>query len=303
MNRRDFVSAAALGATLPVNARAAAAPEDPAATAWEGDLRRMGIWDVHAHIGPPGPAPDRRMESLLRIADRMGVERLCLFMAQPWQYEPTPEQLRKCNDDVLGLLRGWGSRVFGFVYLNPTHTRASLDELERCVADGPMIGIKLWVGCRCNRRELDPIVQRAAELKALILQHTWLKQRGQGNLPQESTPMELAELSARHPGVPLVCGHTGGGDWALGIRAIRSRPEIHADLGGSDPVYGQVEMAVRELGAQRVLYGSDVPGRSFASQLGRVLGANLTTAEKRMILRDNLRNLLRPALARKGITV
>ena len=59
-----------------------------------------------------------------------------------------------------------------------------------------MIGIKLWVGARANRPELDPIVKRAAELDALILQHTWIKQRGKGNLPQESTPMELAELSA-----------------------------------------------------------------------------------------------------------
>ena len=301
MKRRDFVAAAALGAALPSPARAGV-PADPAATAWESDeLRRIGIWDVHTHVGPPGPKPDRRMEELLKVADRMGVERLCLFMPQPWHYEPTPEQFRRCNDDALGILKEWGSRVFGFVYLNPAHTRASLDELERCVADGPMIGVKLWVGCRCNRPELDPIVQRAAELKALILQHTWIKQRGKGNLPHESTPMELAELSARHPGVPLVCGHTGGGDWALGIRAIRARPEIHADLSGGDPVSGEVEMAVRELGAGRVLYGSDVTGRSFASQLGRVLGADISVADKRLILRENLRRLLQPALQRKGI--
>jgi uncharacterized protein len=179
--------------------------------------------------------------------------------------------------------------------------RESLDELERCVADGPMIGIKLWVGLHCNAPQLDPIVARAKELDALILQHTWIKQRGKGNLPGESTPMELAELSARHRGVPLVCGHTGGGDWALGIRAIRERLEISADLGGGDPVYGEVEMAVRELGAHRVLYGSDVNGRSFASQIGRVLGAEISTADKKLILRENLRRLLQPALRRKGI--
>jgi predicted TIM-barrel fold metal-dependent hydrolase len=303
MNRRHFLQTGALAAALPLAARGAT-PADPAASAWgSDDLRKLGIWDAHAHVGTPGATPAKRMETLVRIADRMGVERMCIFMSPPWQYEPTPEQFRKSNDDVLAILKEWSSRAFGFVYLNPTHTRASLDELERCVADGPMIGIKLWVGIHCHRPELDPIVKRAAELNALILQHTWIKQRGKGNLPHESTPMELAELSARHPGVPFICGHTGGGDWALGIRAIRDRPEIHADLGGGDPVYGEVEMAVRELGAHRVLYGSDVNGRSFASQLGRVLGANITTAQKQLILRDNLRGLLRPALKRKGITV
>jgi hypothetical protein len=299
MNRRAFLHAGALAATLPAAAQASA-PPGPAGSAWTGDLRRLGIWDVHAHVGTPGTTPAARMEALVRIADRVGVERLCIGMSPPWHYEPTPEQFRRSNDDVLAILKEWSSRAFGFVYLNPVHTRASLDELERCVADGPMIGIKLWVGTRCNRAELDPIVRRAAELNALILQHTWIKQRGRGNLPQESTPMELAELSARHPGVPLVCGHTGGGDWALGIRAIRAHPAIRADLGGGDPVFGEVEMAVRELGAHRVIYGSDVNGRSFASQIGRVLGANLPDADKRLILRENLRTLLLPALRRKG---
>jgi predicted TIM-barrel fold metal-dependent hydrolase len=307
MNRRTFLATSALAgmpaAATAASGPAAAAPE-PAASAWGSDeLRRLGAWDVHVHVGTPGPTPAKRMEALVKIADRVGVERMCIFMSPPWQYEPTPEQFRRSNDDVLAILKEWSSRAFGFVYLNPAHLRASLDELERCVADGPMIGIKLWVGCRCNRPELDPIVRRAAELNALILQHTWLKQRGQGNLPGESTPQQLAELSARHPGVPLICGHTGGGDWALGIRAIRARPELHADLGGGDPVFGEVEMAVRELGAERVLYGSDAHGRSFASQLGRVLGAEITPQQKRLILRDNLVRLLRPALKRKGITV
>lgn len=306
MNRRLLLkSAVALsaapgfvhGATL--NAR----KSDPAAAAWgSDDLRKIGIWDVHGHVGTPGANPAQRMEALVKIADRVGVERLCICMSPPWNYEPTPEHFRKSNDDVLEILKHWSSRAFGFVYLNPKYVRESLAELERCVADGPMVGIKLWVGWRCNRAELDPLVRRAAELSAPILQHTWIKQRGKGNLGQESTPMELAELSARHPGVPLICGHTGGGDWALGIRAIRERPEIFADLAGGDPVYGEVEMAVRELGAKRVLYGSDVNGRSFSSQIGRVLGADISIADKRLILRENLRALLRPALRRKGIS-
>ena len=303
MNRRDFLRTGALVTALPLAIRAAESPAPAAVgSAWSGDeLRKLGIWDVHAHVTTPGSSPVKRMESLVKSADRMGVERLCICMSPPWHYEPTPEQFRASNDDVLAILKEWSSRAFGFVYLNPQYPAESLDELNRCVADGPMIGIKLWVAMHCNRPELDPLVRRAAELKAPILQHTWLKQRGQANLPGESTPMELAELSARHPGVPLICGHTGGGDWALGIRAIRARPEIYADLGGGDPVAGEVEMAVRELGAHRVLYGSDVGGRSFASQIGRVLGAEISLAEKRLILRDNLRKLLRPALRRKGI--
>ncbi len=302
MNRRDFLAAGAGATSLALSPLQAAAASSPVSPWGVTELRKLGVWDVHAHVGTPGPNPAKRMEALVRIADRVGVERLCIFMSPPWQHEPKPEEFRRSNDDVLAILKEWGSRAFGFVYLNPTHLKESLAELERCVADGPMVGIKLWVGARANRAELDPLVKRAVELDALIFQHTWIKQRGKGNLPQESTPMELAELSARHPGVPMVCGHMGGGEWAFGLRAIRARPELHGDLGGSDPVSGQVEMAVRELGASRVLYGSDVSGRSFGSQLGRVAGADISDAVKRLILRENLVRLLRPALRRKGIT-
>lgn len=302
MNRRDFLAAGAGATSLALSPLPAAAASSPVSPWGVTELRKLGVWDVHAHVGTPGPNPAKRMEPLVRIADRVGVERLCIFMSPPWQHEPKPEEFRRSNDDVLAILKEWGSRAFGFVYLNPTHLKESLAELERCVADGPMVGIKLWVGARANRAELDPLVKRAVELDALIFQHTWIKQRGKGNLPQESTPMELAELSARHPGVPMVCGHMGGGEWAFGLRAIRARPELHGDLGGSDPVSGQVEMAVRELGASRVLYGSDVSGRSFGSQLGRVAGADISDADKRLILRENLVRLLRPALRRKGIT-
>jgi predicted TIM-barrel fold metal-dependent hydrolase len=62
-------------------------------------------------------------------------------------------------------------------------------------------------------------------------------------------------------------------------------------------------MAVRELGAERIIYGSDVGGRSFASQLAKVHGANISASAKRLILGENLKRLLRPILNQKGIRV
>ena len=60
-------------------------------------------------------------------------------------------------------------------------------------------------------------------------------------------------------------------------------------------------MAVRELGPERVLYGSDAPGRSFASQLAKVQGADISPAHKELILGANLKRLLTPILNAKGI--
>ena len=76
---------------------------------------------------------------------------------------------------------------------------------------------------------------------------------------------------------------------------------VAADLAGGDPTAGFTEMAVRELGAERVLYGSDAGGRSFASQLAKVYGARISRDDKRLILGGNLKRLLTPILESKGL--
>lgn len=256
------------------------------------------IWDLHCHFsGVEGRTPDEKMARLIEYADVMGVERLIFFMGWPWSRDPTPDQFRRENDQVIQALSHWHDRAFGFAYLNPNHVDASLEEIDRCVANGPLIGIKLWVARRCHEPELDPIIRRAGELKAAIYQHTWYKV--QGNDPGESTPADLAALAARHPHVPIICGHTGG-DWERGIRAVRPHKNVSIGIGGFDPTAGAVEMAVRELGAERVIYGSDVGGRSFSSQLAKVLGAEITQPEKELILGKNLKSMLLPILREKG---
>jgi predicted TIM-barrel fold metal-dependent hydrolase len=271
------------------------------------------IWDLHCHLsGVPGRTPDERMAQLIAFADRMGIERLCVYMGLRWSYDPDPKEMRRQNDEVLQALTHWHDRAFGFVYLNPNHVEESLKELDRCVRDGPMVGVKLWVARRCDDARLDTLVARATELQAVVFQHTWLKtpplsapaeawsRPGGGNLAGESTPQDLAALARRHPKAALICGHTGG-NWELGIRTMRDLPNVSLDLAGSDPTQGYTEMAVREVGAERIIYGSDAGGRSFASQLAKVRGADIPETARKLILKDNLKRLLTPILRRKGI--
>jgi uncharacterized protein len=257
------------------------------------------IWDLHCHLsGVDGRTPGERIAQIIDIADRVGIERFVFYMGYPFSIDPTPDDFRRQNDQVIEALQHWHHRAFGFVYLNPQHEEASLKELERCVKDGPLVGVKLWVALRCNDKRVDSIVRRATELKAPIYQHTW--QKTGGNQAGESSPLDLAELAARHPTAPLICGHTGG-NWELGIRAVRAFSNVFLDTAGSDPTAGFINMAVREVGADRVLYGTDCGGRSFASQIGKVASADIPDTDRQKIFRGNLRKLLFPILQTKGI--
>lgn len=290
--RRLLWRAAQAGGAVAVGAAAKAA-DQPAPTT----LPAHGVWDVHVHLARGAGSPEQGIRRLLHYADRMGIERLVVSMGMLGQYDPPPEEFRRQNDETLRAMRCAPDRVLGFVYLNPKHGPESLRELDRCVRDGPMVGIKLWMAVRCNDPLLDAIARRAVELKVPILQHTYV--RVTGPIPGESSPADVAELAMRNPQATLIAAHTGC-DWEQGVRAIRATRNVLADICGSDPTAGMVEMAVRELGAERVLFGSDAPGRSFASQLAKVVGADLPDAAKDLILGANARRLLASVLAAKG---
>ena len=220
ISRRAFVAGA--GVAAGVAAMMPGGLPQAAAAAAEDGLGQIPAWDAHTHLtGVSGSIPER-VAKLLKFADRMNVQRMVMFMGRNPVAHPTPDEFRRQNDDDPPGDRLRPQRVMGFVYLNPQHVKESLAEMDRCVRDGPMIGIKLWIALECSRPELDPIAERAGELQIPILQHAYW--RTAGNWPGESAPSDVAALAARHPRVSFICAHSGN-DWERGFRAIRAVEE------------------------------------------------------------------------------
>jgi predicted TIM-barrel fold metal-dependent hydrolase len=307
---RDSIGA---GASFKMAAMPSLLPPAPALPATAG-LKALRIWDIHFHLQP---SPRRRlaqeMEELEPFMERMGIERLCPFLhvglgtsRQQGEFKPTYLQ------EVDELLQRWPNKLLGFVWLNANKVKESLEALDRWVRDGPMVGVKFGGGpvgtLRCNHPNFDPLVSRASELKAPVYIHTWMKvggdppRPGGDNNPGESSPQDVVELAARHPGVELICGHAGG-DWEIGIRTIRQFPLIALETSGNDPTGGFIEMAVRELGAERLLFGGHLPTRGYGNEMGKVLAANIPEDARPLILGGNLRRMLTPILKHKGLPI
>ena len=111
--------------------------------------------------------------------------------------------------------------------------------------------------------------------------------------------MDVALLAERFPGVPLICGHSGG-DWELGVRAVRARPNVFIEFSGSDPHSGQLDYTVAHLGAERLVWGGHGPTRSHSTELSKVLDADLSETQWRQIFGGNLRRIAAPIFRRKG---
>src|SRR3954452_12395975 len=100
------------------------------------------IWDVHCHLPAfAGRTPEEKMATLLDYAARMGIARVCVSMGLNLLTHPTPDRLRQQNDEVLAALAHHNARAFGFCYVSGQHVEASLREIDRCIRDGPMVGV------------------------------------------------------------------------------------------------------------------------------------------------------------------
>jgi uncharacterized protein len=266
----------------------------------------MDLASLRAQLKPPGPVidvhvhplPVRGRDATLREAadfliegaDRAGVTRMVLMnIGRTWKTNPTPAEFRRDNDDCLRIRALAPDRFVAFCYVNPEYPDEALAELDRCVDRSEMVGIKLWVAVKASDPRVRAIVEKAVALGVPVLQHVWDKAGGNG--PGESSPADVAALARAVPHARIIMGHLNGGG-LRGIEAVAGLPNVVVETGGSDPERGIVEAAVRRLGTRRVLFGSDVSGRHFGTQLAKVVGADLSVAARRRILWDNLARLL-----------
>ena len=270
-------------------------------------LKSYRIWDSYFTPAYSHPGAD---DSSALIADierslpaiRKGqFEKLCYFphVGIGTTNDAAYEELARSNPDViLKALKQWPDLMLGMIQLNANNVAASLDALNRWLLDGPMVGVYFPGGgpgsMTCTHPNFDRLVPRIAELNGVIMQHTWFKTGGKQG-PGESTPSELAELAARYPEQKFVCAHAGG-EWERGIRAVLNSPNILIETSGFDATAGFMEMAVRDLGAERIIFGSHLPSRSLGTELGKVIAAKISERDKKLILGENFRNLLKPIL-------
>jgi len=208
-------------------------------------------------------------------------------------YYPSPAEIRLSNDAVHTLMQRLPEHIVGFCYVNPAHGNLALDELCQRVEQQGFRGVKLWVATYADDPCVDPIVEAAAAYRIPLLVHCWVKvgagSLSGGNLPFESTPMQLGRLARRHPQARFIMAHLGG-DWEYGIQVARDCPNIYVDTSGSLAEMDSIESLVDAVGIERVLFGTDNSDLDFC--LGKIIGADLSDDQREAILWRNAARLL-----------
>ena len=250
----------------------------------------MNAIDFHIHHrwnDPAQPRPDRLIDQTKSLALRNGISKVVLLTLG---MDLPPEELTKRNDATLKLAEEDPDFFLGGMYLNPFHDPEFIQkEAVRC-ARGGCVAIKQHMDRFADDPSQNVVSQVAAELDIPIVWHAWYKQSER--YENESDAGHIGRLAKRNPNTKYVMAHMTGVGWR-GILDVADLPNVWVDTSGGWPESELVEYAVRQLGADRIVFGSDYVGRDYAVQLGRVLGARISDEEKEKILWKNATKLLK----------
>jgi predicted TIM-barrel fold metal-dependent hydrolase len=273
------------------------------------------IVDSHVHILPPAmrDARDRLGEldpwfdlchrggrtiltadELLATMDATGIDRSICF---GWPFADAAH-CATVNDHLIEVQGAHADRLTCFATVNPAQPDV-VDELRRC-ADGGLRGVGELnadaQGFDLEGVSIDLAADACIDLGIPMVLHcsepVGHAYPGKGT----ATPGPVAGFALRHPDLQLVCAHLGGG-----LPFYAHMPEVAAlcrrlwfDTAAGPYLYTPTAYrAVADLcGADRLLFGSDLPLLPARRYIDALAEADLTAAERALIMGGNAMRLL-----------
>lgn len=245
------------------------------------------IYDCHGHLGvhPDFPAYKAAPEEMLAVMDLLNIEKLAITSTLAC-YNDCPNG----NGEVDTVIRKHPDRFLGYITVNPNPPGQAIAELEKWAGFHSPPLIKLHPGLHkypVHGKNYAPIWDYAEQTRAIVLVHTWDSDPNCG-------PLLFPPIAKAHPHARILLGHSGvtWRGYMQAIDAAEAAPNLYLDLSGSQNHRLILERCATQLGAGRILMGSDLPFLEASMTIGRVLCSDLSDGAKEQILRTNFQRLL-----------
>ncbi len=240
------------------------------------------VIDAHAHIGAQWADQHvcASIDDSIRLMDLCGIHKACSSLSRFLRFD-----FREGNRLTGEAVKAYPARIVGLCLGDPRRPKESVEELDRRLGAEGFGGIKLHISHSSvpyDDPSYDVIYEKAREYRAPVLAHTFSPEEVNG----------FVAAARRFPEVPFLVGHSGGYRWTATLAAIAAVPNAYFDLCCSCPDAGRVEAFVEAAGAERVLFGTDLPFLHPANNLSQVVYAPLSYSEKALILGGNMARLL-----------
>jgi uncharacterized protein len=258
---------------------------------------RRGIFDAHLHI-PSDNGENfqwnlvtRNMAEFVAYLDKCGVRRGVI--SSSWSNKAqSPDDYRNGNREVAKYVDRYKGRFRGSCVITPFRIDDALREIEECHRQFGFV----WLGEFCNYMtgykyetpEWTEVMKLAAKLNLIVQIHT--------------NTREMRYLAENFPENSIVFPHLGSAreDIFARIEIVAKHKNTCIELSGSGiERVGILERAVKEIGADRVLYGSDFTINEPSAVIARVRNAFLTSEDREKILFRNVERLLAKSITQR----
>lgn len=255
----------------------------------DGRCETCPVYDMHGHMGPIGPIYFPRPEAadMVRTMDSAGVKML-LFAHHGGLFA-----VDAGHDAAIDAVRQFPDRLRAYLPVNgqyPDRIEADLGLIDRY--PDVFVGVKFLCDYHLVPMTDDryrPAWELADERKLLVLSHTW-------SASQYDGPGVIRKIAERYQNLSLFMGHSCHGDWDAAVQLARDFPNLYLELTAVLDNRGVIERFVEGAGADRMLFGTDLPWFDPHHGIGALLSADITDDDRHDILHRNAERLLGPLL-------
>jgi predicted TIM-barrel fold metal-dependent hydrolase len=238
---------------------------------------RKLIIDCHCHAGfgqamtAPWTTRARIQVTLDHMAEAC-IDKTVIFPVNDSDYE-------KPNQAIAELCGRYPGKLIGFAKHDPETERGHIRQLLRHEVE--TLGLR---GLKLHKLPTREVLDAVAELQIPVLYH-----------PQAASMFYA--IAADYPQVTLIMAHLGSYRsqnvaWHYEAIAIARRfPNVYLET-SAVVALRFLEMAVKELGPERVLFGSDGPENDSRVELYKIRLLNLPPADEAKISGENIQRLL-----------
>jgi Predicted metal-dependent hydrolase of the TIM-barrel fold len=245
--------------------------------------------DVHLHYGFEFfPIRASVSEDLIRAMNKFNIDvGIVSSVGGIWYTYPD------CNREMYDSIKKFPDRLKGYIVVNPNYPGAAIRQLEEYSQIPQFVGVKVhpsWHNKFVDGPEYEPIFQKCEELNLPVLVHSYVIDDYED---QVSCPERIANVARKHKN-PIIVAHMGGNS-KRACKAIKDVDNLYMDISSgrerASQLYvwelGRVENAAREIGAEKILFGSDLPLLDPAICIGLMEDSVLSDKERELIMWKN----------------
>jgi len=249
----------------------------------------MVVIDGHTHFAGLGKGmPPCSVEELLSVMDGNGID--AVVTTPPYSSIGADRTYDEANAFLADAMRKAPDRILGFMRVNPHMQEHALRRIEEGVKHQGFRGVKFHPrneAFAINSEELAfPIAELASGLGVPILIHT-----GEPDTYGFAQPTLVGGLADAFPDLTLIVGHMGKRLYEDAILVARWFENIILETSFRSP--RQIKRAVNRVGADRVVYGSDMPFGIPEIEMMKIRLCDITAEEKEKVLGENMARILK----------